>query len=232
MNDQDLERQLRSQRSPREEGYTPAPLPMILEDARSATSPSGRLLRTGMFVGVAVAGALTVAVVGTILSGPPDHGVGGANSASPSAAASTPASGIGVCGPQDVILTAEPWGGAAGSRGTVVSVALAAGGTQCDLPKAVHAEVVDANGKHLVKGATPTTDGSVALAPAASLQVGVAWSNWCEGQPAAPMTLFFGFGNQVPSPVGAAGSVPASAVPPCNGNGASTLSLTDLQAQP
>jgi hypothetical protein len=229
MNDQDIERQLRSQRGPREQGYTPAPLPRTLADARTSSSRPGRLLRAGMFVGVAAAGALTVAVVGGILAGPGNNGVGGTTSASPSASASVSS---GACAPEDVVLTAEPWGGAAGSRGTVVTVALAAGGSGCDLPKAVHAEVVDANGKHLVKGATPTTDGSVALAPAASLQVGVAWSNWCEGQPAAPMTLFFGFGNQVPSPVGAAGSVPASAVPPCNGNGASTLSLTDLQAQP
>jgi hypothetical protein len=233
MNDQDLERQLRSQRGPREEGYSPAPLPRTLEDARTSSSPPGRLLRAGLFVGVAAAGALTVAVVGGILSGPGNNGVGGTTSASPSASPSASSSvASGACAPSDVVLTAEPWGGAAGSRGTVVTVALAAGRSGCDLPKAVHAEVVDANGKHLVKGATPTTDGSVALAPAASFQVGVAWSNWCDPQPAAPMTLFFGFGNQVPSPVGAAGSVPASAVPPCNGNGASTLSLTDLQAQP
>jgi hypothetical protein len=229
MNDQDLERQLRSQRGPREEGYTPAQLPRTLEDARANRAPAP-IVRAGMFVGAAAAGALAVAVVAVILSGPSHNGVGGGTSASPSASPSASASvASGACAPGDVMLSAEPWGGAAGSRGTVVTVALAAGGPPCDLAKAVHAEVVDANGKHLVKGATSTTDGSVALAPAASFQVGVAWSNWCDSQPAAPMTLFFGFGNQVLSPVGAPGSVPASAVPPCNGNGASTLSLTDLQ---
>ncbi|MDP9251063.1 MAG: DUF4232 domain-containing protein [Chloroflexota bacterium] len=231
MNDQDLERELRSQRSPREHGYTPARLPMTLEEARANRAPA-RILRAGMFVGAAAAGALAVAVVAVILSGPSHNGVGGGTSASPSASPSASASvASGACAPGDVVLTAEPWGGAAGSRGTVVTVSLAAGGAQCDLPKAVHAEIVDANGKHLVKGGTSTTDGSVALAPGASFQIGVAWSNWCDSPPAAPMTLSFGFANQVPSPVGASGSVPATAVPPCNGNGASSLSLTDLQPQ-
>ncbi|HLA65334.1 MAG TPA: hypothetical protein VK600_01990 [Candidatus Saccharimonadales bacterium] len=232
MNDQDLERQLRSQRSPREAGYTPAQLPMTLEEARAKREPAP-ILRAGMFVGAAAAGALAVAVVAVILSGPSHNGVGGGTSPSPSASPTAAASvAPGACAPGDVILTAEPWGGAAGSRGTVVTVKLAPGAAQCDLPKAIHGEIVDANGTHLVKGVTSTTDGSVALAPDASFQVGVAWSNWCDSQPAAPMTLFFGFGNQVPSPVGTAGSVPASAVPPCNGSGPSSLSLTDLQPAP
>jgi hypothetical protein len=227
MNDQDLERQLRSQRGPREDGYTPAPLPMTLEEARAKRAPA-RILRAGMFVGAAAAGVLAVGVVAVILSGPGNKGVGGTASASPSASASVAS---GACTPADVMLSAEPWGGAAGSRGTIVTISQAPGGAPCDLPKAVHAEIVDAKGKHLVKGATSTTDGSVALAPGASFQVGVAWSNWCDSPPAAPMTLFFGFANQVPSPVGASGSLPATAVPPCNGNGASSLSLTDLQPQ-
>jgi hypothetical protein len=129
-------------------------------------------------------------------------------------------------------LSAEPWGGAAGSRGTVVTVTLADGASPCNLPLPARAEIVDANGMHLIKGASPRGSGSVALGPDGSFQIGVAWSNWCQAQPAAPMTLFLSFANQVPAPVGATASVPASAVPPCNGDGASTLSLTDLQAQP
>ena len=226
MNDQDLERELRSQRSRREDGYTPTRLPMTLEDGTPAGPRRSMVPRAALFAGAALAGALAVAVVTGILSGPrPDLGSDG----SPSAQAS--ASVPGDCGPSDVALSAEPWGGAAGSRGTVVTIALASAGLPCNLPKSAVAEVVDANGKHLVKGATPTSDGSVVLGPDASFQIGVAWSNWCGSEPAAPMTLFVGFGVQVPAPAGATGSMPATAVPPCNGDGPSTLSLTDLQPQ-
>jgi hypothetical protein len=226
MNDQDLERELRSQRSPREDGYAPTRLPMKLEDGTPAGPRRSMVPRAALFAGAALAGALAVAVVAGIMSGPgPDVGNDGSPSAQPTALVT------GDCGPSDVALSAEPWGGAAGSRGTVVTVALAAGASPCDLPLPVRAEIVDANGKHLVKGASPTASGSVALGSGTSLQLGVAWSNWCGAQPAAPMTLFLGFGNQVPVSVGATGSVPATAVPPCNGDGPSTLSQTDLQPQ-
>jgi hypothetical protein len=226
MNDQDLERELRSQRGPREDGYTPSRLPISLEQATSSGRQRSPLPRAALLAGVAVAGALAVAVVSGFLSAP-DGGVG--TDPSPSAQASPPAAGA--CAPADIALSAEPWGGAAGSRGTVVTVALASEGTPCNLPKAVVAEIVDAADYHLVKGATPT-NGSVLLGSGASFQIGVAWSNWCGSQPMPPMTLFIGFGRALPLPVGATGSVPASAVPPCNGDGPSTLSLTDLQLQP
>jgi hypothetical protein len=234
MNDNDLENELRSKAGRREEGYVPARLPMSLDEAASASPRSALLPRAALFAGVALAGGLAVAIVSGILSGPAPE-VGGNGSPSAQASTSLP----GVCAPADVALTAEAWGGAAGSRGTVVTVALAPGAVPCNLAMPARAEIVDANGLHLVKGATPTTTGSVLLgAPLSvdgsvtaggSFQIGVAWSNWCQAQPAAPMTLFLGFGNQVPAPVGATGSVPASAAPPCNGSGASTLSLTDLQ---
>jgi hypothetical protein len=223
MNDQDLERELRSQRSPREDGYAPSRLPMTVDDGRISGPRRSIVPRTALFAGAALAGALAVAVVAGILSGPHSD----VGSGSPSAQAS--ASAGGACGPADVALSAEAWGGAAGSRGTVVTVALAAGAAPCTLPLPARAEMVDANGTHLVKSTTPTTTGSVALGSGSSFQIGVAWSNWCAAQPAAPLTLFLGFADQVPGPVGDTGSVPASAVPPCNGSGASTLSLTDLQ---
>ena len=174
MNDQDLERQLRSQKSPREEGYTPAPLPATLEAARANRAPA-RILRAGMFAGAAAAGALAVAVVAVILSGPSHNGVGGGTSPSPSASVSA---SPGVCAPGDVTLTAEPWGGAAGSRGTVVTVALASGHDPCMLGRGLAAEMTDGNGS--VLATTPAQSGGwVALASGASFTIGIAWSNWC-----------------------------------------------------
>src|SRR5215211_1676734 len=128
MNDNDLERQLRSQRGPREGGYVPTQLPMRLD----SNSPSSRghswLLRAAVSVPVAVAGALAVAVMSGVLSGPGPAGVGnGSPLVSPSpSASSTPAASteVRVCAVSDSRVGAEPWGAAAGSRGTVVTVSL------------------------------------------------------------------------------------------------------------
>src|SRR5437773_8052729 len=127
MNDQDLERELRSQRGPREDGYTPTRLPMTLDDGTTAGPRRSLVPRAALFAGAALAGALAVAVVAGILSGPgPDVGSGG----SPSAQATALLPGD--CGPSDVALSAEPWGGAAGSRGTVVAGTPAAGTSFCN----------------------------------------------------------------------------------------------------
>jgi hypothetical protein len=232
MNDNDLERELRSQRGPREDGYQPAPLPMTLEDQPVAAARPARLGRTALLVGVGAAGALAVAVVAGILSNAPNSSpdVGSGDSTGPSVAATTEP--IAACGVGDIALAAEAWGGAAGSRGTVVTVSLTPGRYACVLPTAVHASVVDASGAELVAVRTPATGGTVALEPGATFDVGVAWSNWCGAEPAAPMNLLVGFGSGSPRLVGEPGSIPASAVPPCNGDGPSVLSLTDLQAQP
>jgi len=145
MNDQDLERELRSQRSPREDGYTPARLPMNLDDGTPSGARRSMVPRAALVAVAALAGALAVAVVTGILSGPrPDVGSDGSPSAQ--ATASVPAD----CGPSDVAFSAEPWGGAAGSRGTVVTVKLAAGHDACTLGKGLAAQVADANGSVLV----------------------------------------------------------------------------------
>ena len=227
MNDQDLERQLRSQKSPREEGYTPAPLPATLEAARANRAPA-RILRAGMFAGAAAAGALAVAVVAVILSGPSHNGVGGGTSPSPSASVSA---SPGVCAPGDVTLTAEPWGGAAGSRGTVVTVALASGHDPCMLGRGLAAEMTDGNGS--VLATTPAqSGGSVALASGASFTIGIAWSNWCAAAPAVPVTLSMkmsGWDRFVAVPVPTGGADP---VPPCMGSAEATaLSWTGLEPQ-
>jgi hypothetical protein len=231
MNEDDLERDLRAHRGPREEGYAPASLPMTLEEQPAGGATPSRLGRAGLLVGVGVAGALAVAAVASILSGAgsgPE--VGSGNSTAPSTAPTQrPAP---ACGIRDVALAAEPWGGAAGSRGTVVTVSLTPGRYACALPAVVYAQVVDANGVQLVTGRTPATSGSVALESGPGFTLGVAWSNWCGDEPAAPLNLLVAFGSGPPRLVGQPGSIPASAVPPCMGNGSSALSLTDLQSQP
>ena len=223
MNDEDLERQLRSQRGPREQGYSQKRLPMTLEDASVGNAGPSRRWRAGLFVGVAAAGALAVAAVAVILSGTgPGIGTTGSGSPSPSVPGS--------CAVGEVGFSAEPWGGGAGSRGTVVTVTLATGRNACSLPSAVQsAQIADAQGKVLVNDHSAPATGSVLLEPNASFEIGVAWSNWCGGDIAQPVTLSVAFdGWASPEPVAVPGSG-AGAVPPCNGTGPSALSVTELQ---
>jgi hypothetical protein len=192
-----------------------------------------------MLVGAGLAGALAVAIGAGVFSGA-GPGVGATDSASPSAAAttspsaaaSTPASGSGACGPQDVSLVAEPWGGAAGSRGTVVTLTLAGGRGACMLGKGLAAEMVDANGSVLVTTPAAEPGGPVSLVPGASFTVGITWSNWCEAAPAAPVALqlkMSGWESFVAVPVTTGGADP---VPPCMGSTEPTvLSWSGLEPQ-
>jgi hypothetical protein len=201
---------------------------MSLEDQPAAKpSPLGR---AGLFVGVGVAGALAVAVVASILSAPGSGPEVGAGSASPSPEATTRP--LAACGIKDVARVAEAWGGAAGSRGTVVTVSLAQGRYACALPATVYGQIVDSSGAQLVTGRTPATGGTVSLEPGAAFTIGVAWSNWCGTEPAGPLSLSLAFGGGPSLLVDEHGSIPATAVPPCNGDGSSALSLTDLEAAP
>jgi len=228
MSDNDLERELRSQRGPREEGYTRTVLPMTLKGPPSASRPS-RMGRAGLLVGVGLAGAFAVAAAAAILAGPGPGPEVGAGSEAPSAEATAPARD---CGPLDVAFTAEPWGGAAGSRGTVVFISLPPGRYSCRLTVPMVATVTDAGGTLLVSGGMASADGSVDLVPSARFQLGIAWSNWCGADVAEPVTLSLaarGWASAVPVDVPSGGV----AQPPCSGTGEVTsLSLTELEAAP
>ena len=220
MNDNDLEAQLRSQRGPREEGYTPMALPNSLEGEHVPGGGPSPVLRAALFVGAAAAGALAIAVVAGVFSGrSPDVGSG---SPSPSEAANA-------CAISDVALSAEPWGGAAGSRGTVVTITLAAGHSSCQLAGPVTVVINDANGTPVISATSDRTGGSVLLEQGAAYTVGIAWSNWCMGPPAAPLGIALSIpGWASPSSI-ATGGVD-DPVPPCNGPGSpSVLSVTTIE---
>ena len=224
MSDHDLEEQLRSQRGPREEGYTPMPLPTSPEASRRNAGPSGPL-RAGMFAGAAAAGVVVIVVAAGFLS----RSATGVGSSTPS-----PSSAPGDCAPADVTFSAEPWGGATGSRGTVVTVSLADGRDDCMLSIFVGGQIQDADGKALVSSSVLGVGGRrVRLAPGAAYTIGVSWSNWCGGTPAAPITLLLraeGWPAFMPVSTPAGGDDP---VPPCmGGNTPSSLSLTVVQPAP
>lgn len=225
MNDHDLERSLRTQRGPREEGYTPARLPMTPEEATTRSGRSPRLPRALMLVGAGAAGALAVAAAAVLFSGQ-NPGVG-SGAGSPSARPSAPVDAL--CGAADLLLTAEPWGGAAGSRGTVVTIAVADGHSACLLTKGVSARVEDADGTVLVESASGAVGESVELGPGGGYTIGVAWSNWCGSPPVAPVALSIRFAPWPTFVAVDAASGGIDPVPPCNGNGPSNLSLRGLQ---
>ncbi|MEP7040222.1 MAG: hypothetical protein ABI864_01470 [Chloroflexota bacterium] len=242
MNDNDLERELRSQFGPREQGYRPAALPA------EPGAPSHRpgvppMLRGGLFAAVAAAAVLAVVIVSGGLDG--RFGVGGdvstpsptdakTQAATPSVAPSSAAEPA-ACRPEDVVLTAEPWGGAAGSRGTSVTLALADGAPACHPTNTAFGRILDATGAMLVESIPEATDlPLLTLQPGAKYQVGVAWSNWCGAHPVG-IRLELRLGNWSdwvavqPHLPGTGGPDP---VPPCIGDGGTSLSVTEVQSAP
>jgi len=230
MNDNDLERQLRTQAGPREEGYVPARLPDSLDDA-PAHRPSP-VMRAAVLIPAVAAGVLVVGITAAAIRGFGSNGsnVGGAGSSEPTASASS-AEQV-ACSAGDVTFAAEPWGGAAGSRGTVVSVALKDGASACLISKNVSARITDANGAIVVSS---TSLGMLLpnklLRHGDVFSLGVAWSNFCGDTPADPLSLQVRFGN-IPDwmTVDESVSAPTIPVPPCLGvNSPGNLSITDLQ---
>jgi hypothetical protein len=237
MNNDDLERELRSQRGPREAGYTPVHVPMTPEEGPVARRRPSRLPRAAMLVGAGLAGALAVAFAAGVFSGSGLE-VGSTSSTTPSAEPSpTPSAEAsaapGTCGPEDVSLAAEPWGGGTGSRGTVVTVSLADGRATCTISHGVMGTIEDAHGTELISSALLAFwSKPVLLEPGSAYTIGVAWSNWCGDAPAEPVSLSFRDPNwpaAVPVTIPTGGIDP---VPPCMGsNEPSSLSLTYLEPQ-
>jgi hypothetical protein len=226
MNDNDLERRLRAESGPREQGYNASQLPASQSIEHGARR--SRPMRGIALAGAVAAGVLVVAASASLFGGNPrDSGVGSGGETStpvPSATQSSPVA----CQPADVALTAEPWGGAAGSRGTIVTVRLADGGTTCLFANEPGAQLATES------DVLVSIDGMNAqTSPMDSGQersFAVTWSNWCGSEITEPVTLSLRSGD-VAFPV----TVPdgADPVPPCNGeNAPSTLEVTVVAATP
>jgi hypothetical protein len=186
------------------------------------------VLRTAALVSAVAAAVLLVAGAASLLGRGSSNGVGADGTATPGALASDPEPAE--CQPADVVFTAEPWGGAAGSRGTVVTVALAENRYPCVAPVEVAGTLTAVEGTSEV-GVGPAGNLSgrtVLLDPEASFSVTVVWSNQCGDDPAGPVGLSLGLGNwpaNLPVDVPAGG---ADLVPPCN-DGWNHLSVSELQ---
>jgi hypothetical protein len=231
MNDNDLEQRLRSETGPREEGYRVLELPPWL-DPVATTERTARVRRTVLLIPAALAGALAVAVVAALLTPRTPVTPGHVGSASPTAGGSVTGD-LPACEAQDLSFSAEAWGGAAGSRGTVVTVVLAEGRQACALFPWLRARVTDGNGTVLVVAERPSIPSiePTSMNAGEDHTIGIAWSNWCGDEPQLPVLLSVEVGTQwvvVPSPEGG-----ADPVPPCFGENQPTrLSVTFLQLPP
>lgn len=223
----EIERALRHP-GPREQGPGPAPLPADVAEARATLRQlgHGRWLRSmfgvaggGLAVGVtAVATLLVVAALRSPTQAPLGAGSSGAGAASP------PAASVGVlaCAPDQLLATSEPWGGAAGSVGTTVTVTNT-GDVACTVQGAPGARITDGSGAAVVKATGEWQWKTVSLMPPPlTLRPGdramttIRWSNWCGAQPSEPLTaslqLVTGALEITPD-----ASAPRVLVPPCNG---------------
>jgi hypothetical protein len=235
MNDNDLERRLRAESGPREQGYVPVRLPASPEEAvQRRPSP---VIRAAILVPAVAAGIVAVAVAGAVLRGGDD---GGTNlGADPSSSATPTVSSIGglpVCANDDLTISAEPWRGAAGSRGTVLTVQAVEGHATCALiPSELAAQMSDANGSVLVTSDIPhPMSRDVTTITAGDVHTySIVWSNWCGDQPATPVDLSVSAGLSLEGAthwkaVSAPGG--GDSVPPCLGeNQPSRLTVTELQ---
>jgi hypothetical protein len=230
MNDKDLERMLRTQRGPREEGYVAGELPSSLDARTSGRRPSP-LMRAAVILPAAAAGVLVVAAAGAMISGLGPFGSGNPTP-TPQSGSASPGAPV-ACGVEDLSVDAEPWTGAAGSRGTVVSISLAEGRTPCSVASDVYGRISDAAGSVLVSSKPLLFTANSFLVGRTTYTVGVAWSNWCAAPPLGPIQLQLRPASISSWVVVFAADDGADPVPPCLGEEQpSNLSLTELQPAP
>jgi hypothetical protein len=227
MNDNDLERRLRAESGPREQGYLPSQLPASADSAQTSRGRS-RMTRMAVLLPAAAAGVIVVAVAGALLTNNVPVGSGGSQTPSPSVPPSpSQAATVPSCTTADFAWSSDPWMGAAGSRGTTVLMRGVASLDSCRIDGSVDVVLRDNNGAAVVTTGAPSSH--VTATAGSIFEMGVAWSNWCGDEPPQPIVLILtipGTVDEVPL-LPANGEVP---VPPCNGPGQPTnLSATDIQ---
>jgi len=225
-----LERRLRAEATPDEAAWVARPLPRSIADARLSLGPRRR--GAGMLFAIATAATVVVAIgawafASAWLTASP-RGVGNSPAATGSPSASA-APAVGACGAEDLAVASDPWGGAAGSRGTTVVMRVVSSTPACDLPDIVTARIADGQGATVVEGASDPIAGE-RVGPGTQLEIGIAWSNWCEDEPVGPLGLELRLDEEGPwiPIVTPDGSEPL--VPPCMGSEQPTnLSVTGFQ---
>ncbi|PZR61994.1 MAG: hypothetical protein DLM71_07170 [Chloroflexi bacterium] len=236
MNNRPIEERLAAP-DPTTRGYRPRPLPRDLASARASLAQLDRrrlLVSLVGLVGGVTAATAAAAVVFALVAAPRSSTVGtGSPSASPTAA-ETPVSPR-ACRSADLTAMAERWTGAAGSRGTVVTV-VNDSNRICSLAGQPTAAILDSHGRPVgapptvlvtsSAGSTPTRGGQISLLPGHAATTTVVWSNWCGATPVGRLVLelrIAGDAASLPVRLVAGDAIP---VPPCLGAPGSTSQLT------
>jgi Protein of unknown function (DUF4232) len=246
MNDHDrLERSLRAP-GPRERGYRPQALPISLAEALRERRGGRSVLRAALIGAVAASAAVvTLAVTLGLPRGPVGSSAGNSSAASssvePSSAASSSLASssprptdnpAAPCLASNLAISADPWGGAAGSRGTTVLFRTVDSAGPCTLQGSPEAEVVDAAGKVLVSSAASDVGSPVQLGAGRVAELNVRWSNYCPDtqQPMAVTLVLHLQGASIELKATDVEGGSTITAPPCNGAGQpSTLSVVPFQ---
>ncbi len=247
-----VERALR-ERGPRElKGAGVSPLPADVDEARARLRAVDRRRRfrslAGGGLGTLAAAAAVIAVAVALTGTPkPAPGAGAGGSGTPSATAfsaaatpvptatpaptAPPSSIVPACDPSSLSATAEPWGAAAGSRGTLVTVSNTSG-VACSVSGSPGARL-SSGGVSLAQTAPdPATSKPLRLSPGSSAVTSIIWANRCDpvpsGQIDVTLVLTTGALPVTPDP-----TRPDVLVPPCMGpNDRNTLSTISFQPPP
>lgn len=232
MSHDDLERRLRTESGRHDSGYRAVPLPASLDAAKGGQRPR----RLALLLATVIAGAATAIIAIALLAAPGRSPVGEEavtppvpNASATVAPTPTPSDPVGCLG-TDLATSTERWGGAAGSRGTTLRIALADGALPCALPAQLELRMAGADGALLVSGASSgPAGGTLLLDSGTTYALGVAWSNWCGERPdGAHLELRTGALDDwtaIETPPGG-----ADPVPPCLGSGQpSSLNIAGLE---
>ena len=99
-------------------------------------------------------------------------------------------------------------------------------------PQGAGREITDANGGVVVTSGPSAAGEPVSVAPGDSFTIGIAWSNWCEAAPAAPLSLALKVSGWESFATVAIGDGGLDPVPPCLGSAEPTvLSWSGLEPQ-
>jgi hypothetical protein len=127
---------------------------------------------------LAVATTLVLAACGNTPSPSPAVSPSVAPSASPSVTAS-PSAAEAACTGTDLTVTGGPWGGAAGSRGSDITVQNQAA-SPCLLPAGPTVAMIDPSGVVLLANTPPQGGTGPSLAPGGALGFSLLIGNWCD----------------------------------------------------
>lgn len=193
---------------------------------RSSIAPARRSRSRRLGLVVVLASAFVTACGNPVTPSPSEPASPSPSvSASPSPA-SPSASAVAACAGTDVVATGGPWGGAAGSRGSDVTVENR-GSSPCLLPAGPTVALVDQAGTAILTSSPTLAGAGPELSAGGSIGFSLLLGNWCDETVSLPLRLRLALasdGIDINELVVAT----LDDLPPCNGPGQpATLSTTD-----